>query len=76
MITVEFVQSRTQYKESWSIASLDIVLGLVGGLSGIVWGLLALVLGSYETFKFENSLIGAVYPTSPQDPPSDDRDEG
>ena len=24
-----------------------------------------MVFGSYETFKFENSLIGAVYPTSP-----------
>ena len=45
--------------------SLDIVLGLVGGLSGIIWSVLALILGTYETFKLENSLIGAVFPTSP-----------
>jgi len=56
-----------QYSEQWSRVSLDIVLGLVGGLSGIVWGVLNLVFGGYETFKLENSLIGAVYPTSPQD---------
>ena len=34
-----------------------------------------MILGSYETFKFENSLIGAVYPTSPQDMPSNDDEE-
>ena len=41
------------------------MLGLVGGLAGIIWGTLAMLLGGYETFKFENSLIGSVYPTSP-----------
>ena len=55
------------YNEQWSRVSLDIVLGIVGGLSGIVWGVLNLVFGGYETFKLENSLIGAVYPTSPHD---------
>ena len=50
-----------------AIASLDLVLGLVGGLSGIIWGVLALVFGGYESFKFENSLIASIYPTSPQD---------
>jgi len=56
-----------QEKVDWSINSLDLVLGLVGGLSGIVWGFLLLVFGGYESFKLENSLIGSVYPTSPQD---------
>ena len=41
------------------------VLGLVGGLAGVIWPALYMIFGSYETFKFENSLIGAVYPTSP-----------
>ena len=54
---------------------MDTVLGLVGGLSGIVWALLAMILGSYETFKLENSLIGAVYPTSPQDMPTNDQED-
>ena len=54
-----------QNKFQWNVDSLDIVLGLVGGLSGIVWGTLFLVFGGYESFKFENSLIGGIYPTSP-----------
>ena len=41
------------------------MLGLVGGLAGVIWPALYMIFGSYETFKFENSLIGAVYPTSP-----------
>ena len=36
--------------------------------------MLAIVLGGYETFKLENSLIGAVYPTVPK-PDSQDSDE-
>ena len=47
------------------IDSLDLVLALVGGLSGILWSGLLLFFGGYELFKLENSLIGAVYPTSP-----------
>ena len=41
------------------------MFGLVGGLSGILWSGLFLVFGGYESFKLDNSLIGAVYPTSP-----------
>ena len=61
-----------QYEEEWAVQSIDIVLGLVGGLSGIVWSLLAMLTAGYETFKFENSLIGAVYPTSPQEEMAED----
>ena len=31
----------------------------------IFWGSLFFVFGSYETFKLENSLISAVFPTAP-----------
>ena len=62
---VRWVQAPEQYHEIWAVESIDIVLGLVGGFSGILWSLLAILFGGYETFKLENSLIGAVYPTSP-----------
>ena len=55
-----------QKEIEWSVNSLDIVLGLVGGFVGLIWGVCSFVLGSYEAFKLENSLIGAFYPTSPQ----------
>ena len=58
-------QARVLYIEEWAIDSLDVVLGLVGGFTSLLWTALSILLGGYETFKFENSLIGAVYPTSP-----------
>mmetsp|Transcript_1272 Transcript_1272/g.1708 ORF Transcript_1272/g.1708 Transcript_1272/m.1708 type:complete len:223 (-) Transcript_1272:408-1076(-) len=77
-VQVQWTQSRIQYTNEWAIVSLDNVLGLVGGLSGIIWAVLAMCLGDYETFKFENSLIGAVYPTAPQTDShgNDDFDDG
>ena len=43
--------------------SLDILLGVVGGLSSIVWGFFALIFNGYEEFKLQNSLISNIYPT-------------
>ena len=52
------------------------MLGLVGGFTGLLWTALAVLLGGYETFKLENSLIGAVYPTSPVDDDGKDGNRG
>ena len=61
----------------WAITSLDLILGLVGGFTAIIWLLLGIIIGPYEEFKFNNSLIGSIYPTSPQrdedEPPIDNR---
>ena len=67
-------QSRVVHKQTWAYESLDLVLGLVGGLAGVVWSTLGYLLGDYEQFKYENSLIGKIYPTSPkvQDDEGDD----
>ena len=41
------------------------MLGLVGGLASVIYPALYMATSGYEKFKYENSLIGAVYPTSP-----------
>ena len=55
------------------------ILGLVGGFTSLIWSCLAMVITPYEDFKFQNSLVGSVYPTSPQkdedEPPIESRDE-
>ena len=60
----QFIQSRVQYTNVWSIQSLDGVLGLVGGVSAVVWAVLSYLLSDYEKFMFENSLVGSIFPTS------------
>ena len=44
----------------------DVLLGIIGGISSIIWAVLGFVISGYESFKFENSLISSIYPTSPQ----------
>ena len=69
-------QSRVVHKQTWAYESLDLVLGLVGGLAGVVWSVLSYLLGDYEQFKYQNSLIGKIYPTSPKVKDEEDDDEG
>ena len=64
-----YYQSRTIYTKWWYIMSLDVILGTVGGMSAVIWGILGLVFSGYESFKLDVSMISSVYPTSP---PQDD----
>ena len=47
-IYISYWQAREVYDEEWAIESLDIVLGLVGGFTGLLWTALAILLGGYE----------------------------
>ena len=37
------------------------MLGIIGGFSGLVWGVLGLLLGSYESFRQDVSLLESFY---------------
>ena len=66
LYTCYFCQSRQYMKTTYSIVSLDLILGLVGGVTSIIWTIFSILIGPYESFKFQTSLIGSVYPPSPQ----------
>ena len=38
------------------------VIGLVGGVSGIIWTVLNYLLANYQEFKYENSLVACNHP--------------
>ena len=61
----QIVQSRKYSTVVWSINSLDLILGLVGGFTAMIWATLAFCISNYEDFSFQQSLIGSVNPTSP-----------
>jgi len=67
LLEVYYTQDLVRHKFKWNVKSLDLYLASLGGLLAIVWASLTVVLGGYETFKFQNSLISRIYPTSPQD---------
>ena len=62
-LNIKYVMARPVYTEEWAIESIDIVLGIVGGFFGLVWSLLAFLLGGYEAFRSEHTLIGDLYKT-------------
>ena len=46
------VQSRSYLETIWTLTSLDLYLGLVGGFTSIIWTLFSILIGPYEDFKF------------------------
>ena len=48
LFTIYFEQSHVQNTYEWSINSLDVVLGLVGGVSSVIWSTLAYFMNGYE----------------------------
>lgn len=66
LLKLDILQSRLNTERQFARYSLDLILGLVGGFVSIIWGVLGYMINPYETFMFLNSLIGNMYPTSPQ----------
>lgn len=60
----EATQSRKWNEVVWSIDSLDIILGLVGGFTSIIWSLLGFIMAPYEQFRYHVTLIRSLYSTS------------
>ena len=58
------VQYRKYQKTQWTVASLDIVLALIGGSIGLIWDTLGLTMRGYESFKFTTAFIGEIYSTT------------
>ena len=42
-----FTQSRLMLETQWTIDSIDLILGFIGGMAGVIWAILAFMLGSY-----------------------------
>ena len=49
-------QSRAYTETEWTVKSLDLVLGLIGGFVGLIWDSLGFVFGGYESFKLGEAL--------------------
>jgi len=63
-IIVDYVQSKKQPQAKYAITSLDVALGLVGGVASILIYLLGLVVNPFRNFRLKNTLIRHLYPTS------------
>ena len=55
-------------KVTCTVKSLNVVMGLIGGYTALLWLILKFLFSDYENFKFINSLIGTVYACTPNGP--------
>ena len=65
LMKLSLVQSSKQIKVSWAVNSFDSIMGLVGGISSLMWTGVGWLLKAYQKFRFNNSIIGMIYPTTP-----------
>ena len=47
IFTEHFVQNRIYYSTKWSVFTIDMALGLIGGLVALIWQLIELLFGDY-----------------------------
>ena len=66
-----FTQSRKNITTQWSIDSIDLILGFIGGMSEVIWAILGMLMASYLTFHFESGMIRNFYGVSKMHPGSD-----
>lgn len=45
----------------YTIYSLDQALAVIGGYAGIIWQIINFLIGGYQDFKFEMSLMRSLY---------------
>ena len=63
-----YQQGRQIFNITWTVKSLNVVIGQVGGYTALLWMFLHFLFDDYERFKFTNSLIGQVYTCTPDGP--------
>ena len=66
-----FTQSRKNITTQWSVDSIDLILGFIGGMSEVIWTILAGAMTSYLNFNFESGMIRNFYGISRMHPGSD-----
>lgn len=56
-------QDRHYSETEWTVRSIDIVLGIIGGFIGLIWDLLGFSLGGYQSYKFNMAMMNETYST-------------
>ena len=45
----------------YTVATLDLMLGIIGGFASLIWSVMSLCLGGYEEFWMQTSLLENFY---------------
>ena len=58
---INYRQGRPTEDVKWTVRSLNIVVGLIGGYVALIWMVARFILDGYENFKFANSMVSQIY---------------
>jgi hypothetical protein len=61
LFEVSFQVDNSMVTVEYDIVTLDMILGIIGGLSGLIWQFNGLLIGDYEEFKKNMSLLKSFY---------------
>ena len=64
LITSQIYQDRFYQSDQWNRSSLDMLLGLIGGFTGLIWAITEYMIGGYENFRFSQEIISEIYSTT------------
>ena len=62
---------RNQVSQKWTVKSLNLVLGQIGGYTSLLWMVITFVMSGYEAHKFRTSLIRHIYVATESGPEAD-----
>ena len=65
---VSFFQGRNYAMTKWTVRSLNVVLGQLGGYTALVWMVTTFLISGFEAHRFRASLIRSIYLCTPEGP--------
>ena len=63
---VMYVVEAETIEESYTLNTLDMALGIIGGFSALVWSIFGLSMADYQRFKMESSYIRKFFSIEPK----------
>lgn len=60
-----FKQSNKITTVQYTVQTVDLMLGVIGGFAALVWSTAGVIIGSYQEFRMETSLLQYFYTTDP-----------
>jgi len=58
---INFATDVKKETTQYTVDSLDILLGVIGGFSGLIWSIMGCCVGGYETFRQETEQLESFY---------------
>ena len=63
-----FFQGRNYSMTKWTVRSLNLVLGQLGGYTSLIWMVTTFLMSGFENHRFRTSLVSQIYLCTPEGP--------